>query len=317
MSHVRWEDLLEEDAAEAAGDAGASAPVPGAGASAAASVVPSLEQVAASDPALAELLKERRQLEDTMKALSGVQEAPVDERLAKQFPVVQHTPESRIAERKQHERDTARRLLEQKLYARRRTEAEEAERVEQLRRERLEAGKAGRRKAQRQQTLRQQWATKARERAKLATRLAERVLETPGRGRMKLGDVGSATRDAARRLSHAAEEARSAARKPMSLVKGQALPSLGNLGRRGGLQVGKVEKGVAVARELWGMSPRSLDTEALMMRGLAMAGMDMESMEQRMDMEMERAGMGMDDMDARDTARDAQRARGRQGARDE
>ncbi|NOK39599.1 hypothetical protein [Corallococcus exercitus] len=316
MSHVRWEDLLEEDAAEAAGDAGASAPVPGAGASAAASV-PSLEQVAASDPALAELLKERQQLEDTMKALSGVQEAPVDERLAKQFPVVQHTPESRIAERKQHERDTARRLLEQKLYARRRTETEEAERVEQLRRERLETGKAGRRKAQRQQTLRQQWANKARERAKLATRLAERVLEAPGRGRMTLGELGSATRDAARRLSDAAAEARSAARKPMSLVKGQALPSLGNLGRRGGLQVGKVEKGVSVAREPWSMNPRSLDTETLMMRGLAMAGMDMESMEQRMDMEMERVGMGMDDMDARDTARDAQRARGRQGARNE
>ncbi|NOJ97444.1 hypothetical protein HMI51_31450 [Corallococcus coralloides] len=316
MSHVRWEDLLEEDAAGAPGDAGASAPAPGADTSAAAPV-PSLEQVAASDPELAALLKERRQLEDTMKALSGVQEAPVDERLAKQFPVVQHTPESRIAERKQHERDTARRLLEQKLYARRRTEAEEAERVEALRRERLETGKAARRQAQKQQTLRQQWARKARERAKLATRLAERGLEAPGRGRMTLGELGSATR----RLADAAEEARSAARKPLALEKGQALPSLGQVGRalvgRGGLTVGKVEKGVAVARELRGMDPRSLDTEALMMRGLAMAGMDMESMEQRMDMEMERAGMGMDDMDARDTARDARRERGRQGARDE
>lgn len=312
MSHVRWEDLLEEDAAEAAGDAGASAPALGADTSAAAPV-PSLEQVAASDPALAALLKERQQLEDTMKALSGVQEAPVDERLAKQFPVVQHTPESRIAERKQHERDTARRLLEQKLYARRRTETEEAERVEQLRRERLETGKATRRNAQKQQTLRQQWARKARERAKLATRLAERVLESPGRGPMKLGELGSATR----RLADVAEEARSAARRPMSLVKGQALPSPGDLGRRGGLQIGKVEKGVAVARALWGMAPRSVDTEALMTRGLAMAGMDMESMEQRMDMEMERAGMGMDDMAARDTARDARRDRGRQGARDE
>lgn len=305
MSHVRWEDLLEEDAAGASGDAGESTPAPGADTS-----VPSLEQVAASDPELAALLKERQQLEDTMKALSGVREAPVDERLAKQFPVVQHTPESRIAERKQHERDTARRLLEQKLYARRRTEAEEAERVEQLRRERLETGKATRRNAQKQQTLRQQWARKARERAKLAARLAERVLESPGRGRMKPGELGSATR----RLSDAAEEARSAARKPMSLVKGQPLPSLGDLGRRGGLQIGKVEKGLAVARELRGMEPRSMDTEALMMRGLAMAGMDMESMEQRMDMEMERAGMGMDDMDARDTARDARRERGRQGS---
>ncbi|NOK21988.1 hypothetical protein [Corallococcus carmarthensis] len=314
MSHVRWEDLLEEE------EAAAPAPASGAGASAAAPV-PSLEEVAASDPELAALLKERQQLEGTMKALSGVQEAPVDERLAKQFPVVQHTPESRIAERKQHERDTARRLLEQKLYARRRTEAEEAERVEQLRRERLETGKAARRKDQKQQTLRQQWARKARERAKLATRLAERVLESPGKGRMTLGELGSATRDAARRLADAADAARSAARNPMPLVKGQALPSLGALGRalggRGGLQIGKVEKGVAAARELWGMAPRSMDAEALMMRGLAMAGMDMESMEQRMDMEMERAGMGMDDMDARDTARDAQRARGRQGARDE
>ncbi|RKH44765.1 hypothetical protein D7Y23_26990 [Corallococcus sp. AB050B] len=291
MSHVRWEDLLEEE------DSAASKPVPGASAAAS---VPSLEQVAASDPELAALLKERQQLEDTMKALSGVQEAPVDERLAKQFPVVQHTPQSRIAERKQHERDTARRLLEQKLYARRRTEAEEAERVEELRRERLETGKAARRKQQKQQTLRQQWARKARERAKLAVRLAERVLESPGR--MKLGELGAATR----RLADVAQEARSVARKPMPRVMDLTLPSPG---ARGGLHVGKM---VAGARELRGM-----DAEARMMRGLAMAGMDMESMEQRMDMELERAGMGMDDMDARDTARDARRERGRQGARDE
>lgn len=310
MSHVRWEDLLEEEGASAStGDATAGAPVPGA-----AAPVPSLEEVAASDPELAALLKERQQLEGTMKALSGVQEAPVDERLAKQFPVVQHTPESRIADRKQHERDTARRLLEQKLYARRRTEGEEAERVEQLRRERLETGKATRRKAQKQETLRQQWSRKARERAKQATRLAERVLESPGRGRLKPGEPGSA----ARRLEDAAEAARSAARKPMPLSKGQSLPSLGRgLEARGGLQLGTVRKGMSVARELWGRDFRSLDTEALMMRGLGMAGMDMESMERQMDMEMERAGMGMDDMDARDTARDAQRARGRQGERDE
>jgi hypothetical protein len=311
MSHVRWEDLLEEEDGAASSKAVA-APEPGAGAS-----VLSLEEVAAQDPALATLLKERQRLEETMKALSGVQQEPVDARLAKQFPVVQHTPESRIAERRQHERDTARRLLEQKLYARRRTEEQDAERVEQLRRERLESGKSNRRKARRLETLRQQWARKARERAKLATRLSERVLETPGGSLAKREALGSATR----RLSDAAEEARSAARKPMPLVKGQPLPSLGGLGRalggRGGLSVGKVAKGVAVAREFWGMDLRSLDTEALLTRGLEMAGVDMASMERQMDMEMERAGMGMDDMDARDTARDARRDRGRQGARDE
>src|SRR5690242_14419922 len=137
MSHVRWEDLLEEeDGAPSDEEAAGDGRTPGAGPAVA--VAPSLEEVAAVDPELAALLKERQRLEGTMKALTGAEEAPVDERLARQFPVVQHTPESRIAERRQQERDTARRLLEQKLYARRRAETEEAARVEELRRSRIE-----------------------------------------------------------------------------------------------------------------------------------------------------------------------------------
>ena len=301
MSHVRWEDLLAEEEAPTTGEAAASrTPEPAA--------PPSLEEVAAVDSELAALLRERKQLEGTMKALMGVEEAPVDARLARQFPVVEHTPESRIADRKQHERDTARRLLEQKLYARRRAEADEAERVEELRRKRQETARANRRREQQQASLRQQWARKARERGKLAARLAERVLQRPGLGS---GAAGTGAKEAARRLSEVAEEARSAARKPMPLARGLPLPGAG-VGKAGGAGLGRLAQ---AARGLGRMDMRSLDASTLLERGLAVGGMDLESMERQMDMELERDGG--DAMAERDTARDAQRERGRRGARDE
>jgi hypothetical protein len=302
MSHVRWEDLLAEEESSTPGNAAASrTPEPAA--------PPSLEEVAAVDSDLAALLRERKQLEGRMNALLGVEEAPVDARMVKQFPVVEHTPESRIADRKQHERDTARRLLEQKLYARRRAEADEAERVEELRRKRLETARANRRRELQQASLRQQWARKARERAKLAARLAERFLQRPPSGP---GVASTGAKEAARRLSEVAEEARSAARRPMPLARGLPLPGAGKVGGGTGLALGGL---TLPARGAGRMGPRSLEGGMLMERGLAAGGMDLESMERRMDMELERDGG--DAMAERDTARDAQRERGRGGARDE
>lgn len=297
MSHVRWEDLLEETPAATSGT------------SAVPSAPPSLEEVAAVDSELASLLSERKQLEGKMNALLGVEPEPVDARTAKQFPVVEHTPESRIAERRQHERDTARRLLEQKLYARRKSEAADAERVEELRRTRVEYARSERRREQKLATLRQQWARKARERAKQAARLAERLMLPPVRPSGGSGEE-KGTRDAARRLVEAAEQARAAARgkTPMSLP----LPGARRAGGGARLDVGRL---AVLAREARGLKPASLDVDTRVSRGLSAFGMDMDSMERQMDMELERDGD--DAMDSRDAARDARRDDGRRGARDE
>lgn len=329
MAHVSWEDLLAEEEQEAA--SGSPAPQGLAAPSGAMELpalpggaelpslpggpelprlpevqLPTLEQVAASDKELAELLRERRQLEGTMKALVGAEEAPVDERLAKQFPVVEHTPETRIAERRQHERDTARRLLEQKLYAHKREERAEADRVEELRRKRLESGRAQRRKKSREAAKRQEQARKAQERVRLAARLAAQVMESQA-------GTGGQPRPPRERLRMVVPRAREEAR------KARALPGLLlEAGRSGRWKTG-METLASRGLSRLGLPPLkrpsldSLDLEALAQRGMSMAGMDMPSLEDMdaMDMEalekagmdvegMEESGMDMDAMDGGD-----------------
>lgn len=304
MAHVSWEDLLAEEEQGAAGPPAPRGPAAPSGAVELPEArLPTLEQVAASDAELAELLQERRELEGTMKALLGAEEAPVDERLAKQFPVVEHTPETRIAERRQHERDTARRLLEQKLYARKREESAEAQRVEELRRRLLESGRAQRRRKSREAAKRQQQARKAQERARLASRLAAQVMESRA-------GTGGQPRPPRERMHTVPPLEKEAARKV------RALPGLLlDTGRSGQWKTGLealASRGLSLLGPR-GMSLRrlpSLDLESLAQRGMSMAGMDMESLmnmdamdtealkKAGMDIEgMEEAGMEMDAMD--------------------
>lgn len=290
MSHVRWEDLLAEEEA-ATGRPGAEA-APGAGGVPGelpelALKAPLLEQVAVADPELAALLQERKALEGKMSALLGVEEAPVDERQAKQFPVVEHTPETRIAERRQHERDTARRLLEQRLYARKRSEQEEAGRVEDLRRRRIQAGRAKRRQEEREAAQRQEQARKAQERVRLAARLAEQLMEAragtgaqprPLRGqvqRLVLGAPGQA-RAAPGRLLEQARSGQGLGRLALARPR-EALAERARQGLQGlGLPVQGLDLG-------------AMDVDELAAEGMELGGMDVEEME--MAMERDRGGM--------------------------
>lgn len=301
MSHVRWEDLLEEEEQAREPEAPSGSPVPQGPAAPPeqeAALVPelaglkrpelSLEQVAGEDPELAELLRERRDLEGKMNALLGVEEAPVDERLAKQFPVVEHTPETRIAERRQHERDTARRLLEQKLYARRGVEREEAERVEELRRRRLESGRAQRRIQAREEAKRREQARKAQERVRVAARLAEQVMQVRAGtgGQPRLPVPVPEPRPGLSPVPGAGTRAGARPRLPLARERGSGIQAasgarsaLESLARRG--------------RE--GLELASLDPDALVERGLKLGGMDMDSLMSMEDMDVD--GMDMDGMD--------------------
>ncbi|MFY0572630.1 hypothetical protein ACN28E_53610 [Archangium lansingense] len=305
MSHVRWEELLDEEEQEAGAEqeSASGSPAPQGtstpfGAEAAQGLAGleapelealtqprlSLDEVAGADPELAELLKERRQLEGKMNALLGVEDAPVDARLAKQFPVVEHTPETRIAERRQQERDTAQRLLEQKLYARRRAEHEEAERVEELRRKRVESVRALRRNQGREAAKRQEQARKAQERVRLAARLAEQVMEA------KAGTGGQP------RLPGALEKVRARPRLPLAMGKGTGMQVPG--GARAGLEFlarGGLSRLGLPGMGRGGLDLASLDADALMERGLKMAGMDMDTLMAMDGMDVD--GMDMDGMD--------------------
>lgn len=291
MSHVRWEDLLAEEEQEAATGRPGAETAPGAGSAGGVPEGlpelelrgPSLEQVAATDPELAALLQERKSLEGKMSALLGVEEAPVDERLAKQFPVVEHTPETRIAERRQHERDTARRLLEQKLYARKRSEEEEAGRVEELRRRRIQAGRAKRRQEEREEEQRQEQARKAQERVRLAARLAEQLMEA----RAGTGAQPRPIRAAVQRLVlGGVEKARAVPGRLLEQARsGQGLGRL-VLARPKEALVERVRQGLP---GLGLGSPGSMDVDELAAKGMEMGGMDMEEME--MAMERDRGGM--------------------------
>ncbi|WPB81347.1 hypothetical protein KYC5002_19770 [Archangium violaceum] len=339
MSHVRWEDLLdeEEQGTGAAPEAASGPPAPqgpptssvtGASPESTPELEPpaldalprlSLEAVAGTDPELAELLRERRQLEGKMNALLGVEDAPVDARLAKQFPVVEHTPETRIADRRQHERDTAQRLLEQKLYARRRVEREEAERVEELRRRRVESGRAQRRKQAREAAKRQEQARKAQERLRLAARLAERLMQTNA----GTGGQPRLPEERLRQVPSAAESARARPHLPLTMGKGTGTPFSG--GVRAGLESlvrGRLSQRGLSGGSGGGLDLASMDTDALVERGLKMAGMDMDTL---MDMEgmdvdgMDMEGMDVDGMDMDGGTRDdvSTRTRRGRGAMDE
>ncbi|MFE8597728.1 hypothetical protein [Archangium violaceum] len=328
MSHVRWEDLLDEEeqgtGAEPEAVSGPPAPqgsptssVTGSSPESTPAMEPpaldalprlSLEEVAGTDPELAELLRERRQLEGKMNALLGVEDAPVDARLAKQFPVVEHTPETRIADRRQHERDTAQRLLEQTLYARRRVEHEEAERVEELRRRRVASGRAQRRKQAREAAKRQEQARKAQERVRLAARLAERVMQTNA----GTGGLPRLPEERPRQVPGAAEAVRARPHLPLTMGKGTGKQL--SSGVRAGLE--------SLARGGRGLNLSSMDVDALLERGLKMAGMDMDTL---MDMEgmdvdgMDMEGMDVDGMDMDGGTRDdvSTRTRRGRGAMDE
>ncbi|MCB9761013.1 MAG: hypothetical protein H6739_14335 [Alphaproteobacteria bacterium] len=104
-------------------------------------------------PGVATLMQERKGLESKMRALlgQGDDDEGEDPRRARQFPVLEHTPESRILDRQLAKRDEDRHIAQQHRLALEDLERREGETREAYRRRRRAARAARRREQQRAQ----------------------------------------------------------------------------------------------------------------------------------------------------------------------
>ena len=152
MPYLSWKDL--DDEADEQPEGAPAEPEP-AQAAAPELPPPTREALIRQVPGLSELVAERKQLERKMRGLLGQpEENESSERDRKRFPMVRHTPESRILDRRLERRDAETHLASQHALAEQHAEERQEEGREAARRRR-EAERVTRRRAAQQERLRQ------------------------------------------------------------------------------------------------------------------------------------------------------------------
>lgn len=239
MSYSTWQDLLDEedDSPSPSPADGGAVPV----GDLASGGAPDLEAIAGSVPGLADLLTERKTLEKQMKSLLGGEDDSSDPRDNARFPVLEHTPESRMLDRRMHKMETDNHLGRLKTLARKRREQEDVEAGEEQKRRRLAKRSANRKAARRQQAEQDERQRRTLDRDRIESRWRT-AKEVARRGRalrgalekgrldqldeLRLGKQQDAIRD------RFAQSAREGALPPLGLPVGTGAMPLGGLRRR-------------------------------------------------------------------------------------